>query len=257
MECPLSRVGKSEHNFFHFNVLAAFTPELAEKYHMTQLRETYEKLWKEGSAELVKPGDFRETEELRAVKERRKDYFLMLKRSILNARKSPVEEVSKAGKALTFQIWPDRNAQRESYLNSTGLMTKIVDLLRDEENFPHVVTLGLTETLDALEETNERFNALHTKRTEEAMRRAAVVKTSVNRSQTDTAFRRVTMTLEALYTANELTAQDPTVREEVGRLINAIGALALRLKKTLHIRLARAKGKAGDENEEEAVPEFS
>lgn len=218
---------------------------------MTGLRETYEKLREEAYAELIKPRRFRETEEIVKLRKQRKNYFLLLKRSIQNLCNCPEEGKRNAAEVLAFVIWDDRNAHRESHLNSTGMMTKLVEKLRDEENFPHVVTLGLTATLDALEETNDRFNELNIERSTEAQRRAEAVKTKKIRPLLDDAFRRCTKALEALYTANELIAQDPAVREEVGELINAISALALRLKKTLHIRQARAKGKAGEEETEE------
>ncbi len=251
MECPLSRVAKAEHSLFHSNVLAAFTPWFAEKYRMVRLRETYERLWDAAYTELHKPRRFRETEEIVGLKEKRKDYFLLLKRSIQNSQKSPEEEKRDAAEVLSFVIWDDRNAHRESYLNSTGMITKLIEKLREEENFVHVQTLGLTTTLDALEKTNERFNEVNIERSTEAKRRAEEVKTKKIRPQLDAAYRQIIKALEALYTANELTAQDATVREEVGQLIKSIAALAMRLKKTLHIRQARAAGKAEREETEE------
>ena len=123
---------------------------------------------------------------------------------------------------------------KADYASETASLTDLVGTLRSEPYVAALAVLGLDEAPDELEAVNQAFDALFVKRTAEERDRAQSWNMKTLRPLSDAAFDDLAKAINALYISNELVAGDEAIRTELGKVIDDVNAVIVRLKKTMN-----------------------
>lgn len=246
----LTNARNREHLFFHSEVLATISEELAERFGFAAERTAYTQLFSiaEKAAERRR-GFYATTAVRKADKER--DGLATYARQIARANlNSPSEAMREAAKVVIYVMEPFKKSNTQNDDANSGDVGKLVERLQAEPVAGCVATLGLTETVRLLGEANDRFVKLQEQRMAEYYERLQTPLPRVIRPQLDRALRKCVKTLNAMYVANALVGKDPEVEALLSGVIDNVNAAWLRLAKNVSTRAARAAGKR--EKEEEA-----
>ncbi|WP_298072901.1 DUF6261 family protein [uncultured Bacteroides sp.] len=175
-----------------------------------------------------------DTPELVAADQARDQLFLFYKHVIqAYADYQPDAARQKAGATLAFAFREAGDVARMDYASETSTLTDLLQKLRQEPYVSALTTIDLSDAPDALEAANTAFNTIYLKRS--AVERDRVQSWSMKtlRPVTDDAFDAMAKAINALYTVNEMVTNDEAVRTALGKVIDDVNAIVIRLKKTI------------------------
>ena len=109
-----------------------------------------------------------------------------------------------------------------SYTENTAEISKLIKVLKQEENAPSVTILELDETVASLEEANTDFNTTYNGRSTEKLTRKSQYTMKKIRPEVDAAYTEMANAINVLYQANELAYKDEETRTVLGGLIDKI-----------------------------------
>ena len=205
------RAKNAQHVLFLTHALAAIPQEVAEARGFAA-RLTAFAAAAANEQECFRPGRaFLDTADIVAA-DRARDELFYFYNQVIQAYASyhPDAERRKAGATLAFAFHEAGNVAKADYASETASLTDLVGTLRSEPYVAALAVLGLDEAPDELEAVNQAFDALFVKRTAEAK------------------------AINALYISNELVAGDEAIRTELGKVIDDVNAVIVRLKKTMN-----------------------
>lgn len=228
-----TRPRNPEHYQMHHDMLEVITVEFVTAFGIAALREEYQRLFDIENDCYLRNAAYQDTPELQAADRKRDDLFLYCSQTISTAELSPIEATSQAGKRLSYQLTPYKNAPRLAYASNTAAVTDFVGKMRETTNAADITTLGLTAAIEALDEANKEFNRIYSGRSTELLTRSTSENMKSIRSQVDEAFKAVASAINAFYQVNELVAKDTEKARTLGTVIDSINAVLFQLQATL------------------------
>lgn len=228
-----TRPRNPEHYQLHRDMLEIITVEFATAFSISTLREEYQRLFDIENDCYLRNAAYQDTPELQAADRKRDDLFLYCSQTISTAELSPIEATAQAGKRLSYQLTPYKNAPRLAYASNTAAVTDFVEKMRETANAADIATLGLTAAIDALDEANKAFNRIYSGRSTELLTRSTSENMKSIRSQVDEAFKAAASAINAFYQVNELVTKDAEKGQALGSVIDRINAILYQLQTTL------------------------
>lgn len=239
----LNQARNSEHYELQEQLLAVITPEFAEKFGINGFRVNYNSAFiKEDEAFLESQAllDTKLVQEKDAARDERLRYIelgVQLKQiSLLAADKEAAEKI-------TYVLRPYKDAADKPYSENTALVRDLVKKVRSATYASAIQQLGLTDAVAALEEANEAFNVVYSRRSDEKQARAGLDALKVIRPKVDEAFRQLAEAISALYLVTEMIEHNATKAAEIALVVDGANARILQFSETLSRRGAGAKAK--------------
>lgn len=228
-----TRPRNPEHYQMHHDMLEVITVEFVTAFGIAALREKYQHLFDIENDCYLRNAAYQDTPELQAADRKRDNLFLYCSQTISTAELSPIEATAQAGKRLSYQLTPYKNAPRLTYASNTAAVTDFVEKMRETTNAADITTLGLTAAIEALDEANKEFNRIYSGRSTELLFRSTSENMKSIRSQVDEAFKAVASAINAFYQVNELVTKDAEKSRTLGTMIDSINAILFQLQATL------------------------
>lgn len=144
---------------------------------------------------------------LSEVNQQRERIIPFITQTMAAAEWSPIEDVKLAGRVMRSVFGPYKNLQRERDDEKTALITSMVHDFEKPEYAAHIEALHLTETLQMLENLNNRYIQLREERLKEALAHKQE-NSKVLRQRTDAVYVRIT---ELIYASLLLETVDDNI----------------------------------------------
>ena len=229
-----SKARNPQHAQFATDALAAIPQDVAEARGFAAQRAAFAAAVA-NELECFQPDKgYLETSEIVVADQARDKLFLFYKQIIqAYADYQPAADKQKAGSTLAFAFCEAGDVPRLDYASETSTLTDLVEKLRQEPYVAALAAIGLADAPDALEEANTAFNTIYLKRAATERDRAQSWSMKTLRPITDDAFNSLAKAINALYAVNEMVTGDAGVREALGKVIDDVNAIVIRLKKTI------------------------
>ena len=233
-EYPHSRVRNPQHVQFATDALAAIPQAVAEAQGFAKQRAAFAAAVA-NELECFQPNKgYLDTPEIVAADQARDKLFYFYKHIIqAYADYQPDADKQKAGATLAFAFHEAGRVADVDYASETALMSDLVEKLRQEPNVTALAAIGLADAPDELEAANTAFNTIYLKRSAAERDRAQSWSMKTLRPVTDDAFNALAKAINALYAVNEMVTDDADVRTALGKVIDDVNAIVIRLKKTI------------------------
>ena len=224
----------AQHTQFATDALAAIPQDVAEARGFAAQRAAFAAAVA-NELECFQPDKgYLETSEIAAADRARDQLFYFYKQVIqAYADFQPDADKQKAGSTLAFAFREAGRVAEVDYASETALLTDLVEKLRQEPYVAALAAIGLADAPDALEEANTAFNTIYLKRAATERDRAQSWSMKTLRPVTDDAFNALAKAINALYAVNEMVTDDSDVRTALGKVIDDVNAIVIRLKKTI------------------------
>lgn len=241
LKTRLGSARNAEHFQFHSDVLSVITSEFAAAQNLTALRTAYADLFRREDEAFIQSRALEATPEVEEKDRVRDEIFLYLVQTVEASLFCPLADKKAAAQKLQFAIKPYRQAASKPYAENTAQVTNLVTDLQKEENAACLQTLGLADTVTALQTANEEFNAVYGGRSGDKLTRAASDTMKDIRPKVDAAYRQLTEAIVALYKVNEIVTRSDATATALGGVIDSVNAYVLQLQETLARRNAGTK----------------
>ena len=224
----------AQHTQFATDALAAIPQDVAEARGFAAQRAAFAAAVA-NELECFQPDKgYLETSEVAAADRARDQLFYFYKQVIqAYADFQPDADKQKAGSTLAFAFREAGRVAEVDYASETALLTDLVEKLRQEPYVAALATIGLADAPDELEAANTAFNTIYLKRSAAERDRAQSWSMKTLRPVTDDAFNALAKAINALYAVNEMVTDDADVRTALGKVIDDVNAIVIRLKKTI------------------------
>ncbi len=224
----------AQHTQFATDALAAIPQDVAEARGFAAQRAAFAAAVA-NELECFQPDKgYLETSEIAAADRARDQLFYFYKQVIqAYADFQPDADKQKAGSTLAFAFREAGRVAEVDYASETALLTDLVEKLRQEPNVTALAAIGLADAPDELEAANTAFNTIYLKRSAAERDRAQSWSMKTLRPVTDDAFNVLAKAINALYAVNEMVTDDADVRTALGKVIDDVNAIVIRLKKTI------------------------
>lgn len=224
----------AQHTQFATDALAAIPQDVAEARGFAAQRAAFAAAVA-NELECFQPDKgYLETSEIAAADRARDQLFYFYKQVIqAYADFQPDADKQKAGSTLAFAFREAGRVAEVDYASETALLTDLVEKLRQEPYVAALATIGLADAPDELEAANTAFNTIYLKRSAAERDRAQSWSMKTLRPVTDDAFNALAKAINALYAVNEMVTDDADVRTALGKVIDDVNAIVIRLKKTI------------------------
>lgn len=224
----------AQHTQFATDALAAIPQDVAEARGFAAQRAAFAAAVA-NELECFQPDKgYLETSEIAAADRARDQLFYFYKQVIqAYADFQPDADKQKAGSTLAFAFREAGRVAEVDYASETALLTDLVEKLRQEPNVTALAAIGLADAPDELEAANTAFNTIYLKRSAAERDRAQSWSMKTLRPVTDDAFNALAKAINALYAVNEMVTDDADVRTALGKVIDDVNAIVIRLKKTI------------------------
>lgn len=224
----------AQHTQFATDALAAIPQDVAEARGFAAQRAAFAAAVA-NELECFQPDKgYLETSEIAAADRARDQLFYFYKQVIqAYADFQPDADKQKAGSTLAFAFREAGRVAEVDYASETALLTDLVEKLRQEPNVTALAAIGLADAPDELEAANTAFNTIYLKRSAAERDRAQSWSMKTLRPITDDAFNALAKAINALYAVNEMVTDDADVRTALGKVIDDVNAIVIRLKKTI------------------------
>jgi cytochrome c556 len=247
-QIKLSHLYNTEHYLLGSDFLTVVTPELAENFNFSEVRERCRMIHEKEDKVLMVNQQSLQTEEIRALDKVRDKRLSDFKATVTFYLRTGTEAQREAAQLLDHLLKPSRNAARKSYVENTSELGKFVDDVKGERYAQPLARLGLTAAVPALEAANNAFYDLLQSRSEKRLEQASHEKMPPLRVWFDRNYRFITNILSVLYYVEA----DPLRKQQLGTAIDEINASVEILRKTLKRRGISSKTlPLGDEISEE------
>lgn len=224
----------AQHAQFATDALAAIPQDVAEARGFAAQRAAFAAAVA-NELECFQPDKgYLETSEIVVADQARDKLFLFYKQIIqAYADYQPDADKQKAGSTLAFAFREAGDVPRLDYASETSTLTDLVEKLRQEPYVAALAAIGLADAPDELEAANTAFNTIYLKRSAAERDRAQSWSMKTLRPVTDDAFNALAKAINALYAVNEMVTDDADVRTALGKVIDDVNAIVIRLKKTI------------------------
>ena len=224
----------AQHTQFATDALAAIPQDVAEARGFAAQRAAFAAAVA-NELECFQPDKgYLETSEIAAADRARDQLFYFYKQVIqAYADFQPDADKQKAGSTLAFAFREAGRVAEVDYASETALLTDLVEKLRQEPYVAALAAIGLADAPDELEAANTAFNTIYLKRSAAERDRAQSWSMKTLRPITDDAFNALAKAINALYAVNEMVTDDSDVRTALGKVIDDVNAIVIRLKKTI------------------------
>ena len=224
----------AQHTQFATDALAAIPQDVAEARGFAAQRAAFAAAVA-NELECFQPDKgYLETSEIAAADRARDQLFYFYKQVIqAYADFQPDADKRKAGSTLAFAFREAGRVAEVDYASETALLTDLVEKLRQEPYVAALAAIGLADAPDELEAANTAFNTIYLKRSAAERDRAQSWSMKTLRPVTDDAFNALAKAINALYAVNEMVTDDADVRTALGKVIDDVNAIVIRLKKTI------------------------
>ncbi len=224
----------AQHTQFATDALAAIPQDVAEARGFAAQRAAFAAAVA-NELECFQPDKgYLETSEIAAADRARDQLFYFYKQVIqAYADFQPDADKQKAGSTLAFAFREAGRVAEVDYASETALLTDLVEKLRQEPYVAALAAIGLADAPDELEAANTAFNTIYLKRSAAERDRAQSWSMKTLRPVTDDAFNALAKAINALYAVNEMVTDDSDVRTALGKVIDDVNAIVIRLKKTI------------------------
>ena len=224
----------AQHTQFATDALAAIPQDVAEARGFAAQRAAFAAAVA-NELECFQPDKgYLETSEIAAADRARDQLFYFYKQVIqAYADFQPDADKQKAGSTLAFAFREAGRVAEVDYASETALLTDLVEKLRQEPYVAALAAFGLADAPDELEAVNTAFNTIYLKRSAAERDRAQSWSMKTLRPVTDDAFNALAKAINALYAVNEMVTDDADVRTALGKVIDDVNAIVIRLKKTI------------------------
>ena len=224
----------AQHTQFATDALAAIPQDVAEAQGFAAQRAAFAAAVA-NELECFQPDKaYLETPEIAAADRARDQLFYFYKQVIqAYADFQPDADKRKAGSTLAFAFREAGRVAEVDYASETALLTDLVEKLRQEPYVAALAAIGLADAPDELEAANTAFNTIYLKRSAAERDRAQSWSMKTLRPVTDDAFNALAKAINALYAVNEMVTDDADVRTALGKVIDDVNAIVIRLKKTI------------------------
>ncbi len=195
----LKRLTLGAHLTFHRMANQTVEPLTAPYEALAPLLEAHKAVLEKESLIVNRPKAFVETAPLRQSDYRR-DRLAGCLMSVTRAHLSnPIAERKKAAETLSSLLASYRGITTNGFYSSQVAYKNLVSLLREEPAAKCVDTLGLRPEVDALDEENQRFQAIIDRKVHSVSERLAIkdINTLETRAEADRLFREIARYLEA------------------------------------------------------------
>lgn len=250
----LNQLRNGKHYQHHGNILGDVTEEIAETHHFALQRLNYMEAYRREDVVYKQNQGYLLTKDIVSKDRIRDELFYFLRGIIDTYIYSQNAEKKKAAELLSFIIKPYRMAVNLSYTENTAEISKLIKVLKQEENAPSVTILDLDETVASLEEANTDFNTTYNGRSTEKLTRKSQYTMKKIRPEVDAAYTEMANAINVLYQANELAYKDEETRTVLGGLIDKINTYIIDINDRL---LRRGSGTKTDTTVPEQTPEES
>ena len=242
----------AQHLQFSKNELIAIPQAMATKYGFINPWNAYNQAVQNQSNCYKPEQSYLDTPEVETTDRARDEVFLFYSRVIQDyADYCPDAEKKKAAQTLAHAFRETGDATRMEYSGETAAIDDLVEKLQEEPYASALTVMGMEDAPETLSTYNTKFNEIFMKRTDEERKRAYASNMKTLRPITDEAFNSLARTINALYAVNELTTQDETTRQELGKIIDDANSAIVRFRKTI----GNSSSSGGDEPEPTPEPE--
>lgn len=236
----LSGMTLAVHNSYNgeaYELIAVATPEAL---HIEALAVEYKRLLDLESSIIKRATAYVSTSSMK-MQDQKRDNILGVIMQIINAHlTSIIEEKKNAAMWLDAKVAPYRNIRNHDYRTQTREINGLIAVLTTDEAMAHVNTLGISQELEVLAQTNALMDqALDEKLMEEVNRTPQTdINTNELRSQIDDVYGQIVQTVNA-YAVVQTTPEIETFITQMNALI------------TLTKRTMASLGKTSEEEEPE------
>ncbi|MDR1937136.1 MAG: DUF6261 family protein [Tannerellaceae bacterium] len=252
----LKNIRNAEHFQFHWMVVAYLSAVINQIIALIQLWLIYYTGFGSEDTLYKQSRKSSETLKLRKANTMRGKLFKLIKFAIETALLDPDTGRQEAAQNLKDLFNVYKNASQKTYLETTALITNLMQDLEKPENDAYVTLLGLSESINALAAQNQAFDLLYKKRSESNYVKKAQGSMNKARTKTDKSFYDLVSGINALYQTNEITDKDPQLRHLLGEAIDAINSYIDQIELVYARRNAKYKVKKSNGSEEEPVPDM-
>lgn len=225
----------AQHAQFVTNILDAVPRDVAEAQGFATQRVAFAEAVDNELHYFHSEKAYLDTPQIVAANQKRDRAFYFYKQIILaHAAYQSDAGLKKAGATLAFAFRGVGRLTNIDYSSKTSILTDLIGKLREEPYVTALGAIGLADAPDALEEANTAFNTIYLKRAATERDRAQSWSMKTLRPLSDAAFDDLAKAINALYISNELVAGDEAIRTELGKVIDDVNAVIVRLKKTMN-----------------------
>jgi hypothetical protein len=225
----------AQHAQFVTNILDAVPRDVAEAQGFATQRVAFAEAVDNELRYFHSEKAYLDTPQIVAANQKRDQAFYFYKQIILaHAAYQSDAALKKAGTTLAFAFRGVGRLTNIDYSSKTSILTDLIGKLREEPYVTALAAIGLADAPDALEEANTAFNTIYLKRAATERDRAQSWNMKTLRPLSDAAFDDLAKAINALYISNELVAGDEAIRTELGKVIDDVNAVIVRLKKTMN-----------------------
>ena len=230
-----SKARNAQHVQFVTDLLAAIPQEVAEARGFAAQRTAFAAA-AANELECFRPDKaYLETPEIVTADTARDQIFYFYKQvSQAYADYHPDADKRKAGETVALAFREVKGAAAFDYASETATLTDLVEKLRSEPYASALTTVGMESAPDEIEEANEAFNTVYLKRSAEERDRAQSWSMKALRPVTDEAFNALAKAINALYAVNEMVTGDEEAGVALGKVMDDVNAIVVRLKKTMN-----------------------
>ncbi|MDR1938507.1 MAG: DUF6261 family protein [Tannerellaceae bacterium] len=195
-----------------------------------------------------------ETKKLKDAHTMRDKLFRLIKLAIDTATLNPDSQMQNAAQHLKdlFEVY--KNASQKTYLESTALITNLIQDLEKPENAAYVELLELTASVDALAAQNRAFDLLYNKRSESNYNKKEQGSMSKARIKVDKSYYDLVSAVNAIYQSNELMAKDKDLRDLLADIIDTMNSYIEQIELVYARRNAKYKAKKSNGSDEDNTP---
>jgi hypothetical protein len=239
-----SHLRNAEHYQLFLEIMQIYTPQLAALLGMSEHQAQLQAYFDSESVLFIRSQKYKQTAALQELDHARDELFRGFKSGIIFYKNTGTDAQKAAANAINFLLASYRKAAGKSYVENSAQMGKFIIDVQAPEYAPHLVTLNLTATVEAMETANNNFIILFDARSEEELGRAEFENMLEARQQVDASFQLLADALPVLHYVET----DPTKKQTIGDAIEAINALIHHQQTTLSRRGVKSSADSGSDD---------
>jgi hypothetical protein len=250
----LKNVRNAEHFQFHWTIVSFLSTVINKILALFQLWTIYSTDFRIEDTLYKQSRKASETKKLKDAHTMRDKLFRLIKLAIDTATLNPDSQMQNAAQHLKdlFEVY--KNASQKTYLESTALITNLIQDLEKPENAAYVELLELTASVDALAAQNRAFDLLYNKRSESNYNKKEQGSMSKARIKVDKSYYDLVSAVNAIYQSNELMAKDKDLRDLLADIIDTMNSYIEQIELVYARRNAKYKAKKSNGSDEDNTP---
>ncbi|MDL2278929.1 DUF6261 family protein, partial [Parabacteroides sp. OttesenSCG-928-G07] len=220
----LRRLRNDEHFQTHARFILYLEEPIADFTELTSFFTAYKQLFNHEDIVFKHRSRMIGTQAVDAADRRRDDEFRSLRMAVKSGLRSIDPEIQAAAEILIIIIDNYKDAPYRNYSGASAYITNLIQELKSTEYLPLVTKLGLVPAVNLLDEANDAFEEVYSRRTSWLEQQRMQGNMQMIRPPVDEAFNELTFLINSLYASNEIGAKDADKRTKLAAIIDELNA---------------------------------